>query len=98
MADSWEDEEFDLPSAAPPTTVPVSWEDEVSFLVTTTHMSIMSPWGKAAFAPCKGMYRVFVYTQLQVVPGGLYILFCSVEYMSSSAELRVRTLFTSGVG
>eukprot|EP00752_Nemacystus_decipiens_P009467 g8465.t1 len=28
MADSWEDEEFDLPSAAPPTTVPVSWEDE----------------------------------------------------------------------
>lgn len=32
MADSWEDEEFDLPSAAPPTTVPVSWEDEVRLL------------------------------------------------------------------
>lgn len=29
MADSWEDEEFDLPSTAPPTAVPVSWEDEV---------------------------------------------------------------------
>ncbi|CAN0418464.1 unnamed protein product [Pylaiella littoralis] len=28
MADSWEDEEFDLPSNAPPTTAPVSWEDE----------------------------------------------------------------------
>ncbi|CAM9648000.1 unnamed protein product [Scytosiphon promiscuus] len=28
MADSWEDEEFDLPSSAPPTAVPVSWEDE----------------------------------------------------------------------
>ena len=33
MADSWEDEEFDLPSAAPPTTVPVSWEDEVRLLI-----------------------------------------------------------------
>lgn len=29
MADSWEDEDFDLPTTAPPTTVPVSWEDEV---------------------------------------------------------------------
>ncbi|CBJ33014.1 expressed unknown protein [Ectocarpus siliculosus] len=28
MADSWEDEEFDLPSSVPPTAVPVSWEDE----------------------------------------------------------------------
>lgn len=32
MADSWEDEEFDLPSTTLPTTVPVSWEDEVRFL------------------------------------------------------------------
>lgn len=30
MADSWEDEEFDVPSAVPPTSAPVSWEDEVS--------------------------------------------------------------------
>lgn len=28
MADSWEDEEFDAP-ALPPTSAPVSWEDEV---------------------------------------------------------------------
>lgn len=29
MADSWEDEEFDVPSVVPPTSAPVSWEDEV---------------------------------------------------------------------
>lgn len=28
MADSWEDE-IDLPSVAPPTNAPVSWDDEV---------------------------------------------------------------------
>lgn len=42
MADSWEDEEFDLPSSAPPTAVPVSWEDEVGGRVdsdTHTHSS-----------------------------------------------------------
>lgn len=36
MADSWEDEDFDLPGAAPPTMVPVSWEDEVSLYSYTT--------------------------------------------------------------
>ena len=29
MADSWEDEEFDVPSVVPPTSAPVSWVDEV---------------------------------------------------------------------
>ena len=39
MADSWEDEEFDVPSAVPPTSAPVSWEDEVRglFCCESTH-------------------------------------------------------------
>lgn len=40
MADSWEDEDFDLPSVAPPTTVPVSWDDEVGMLLMTYTMGI----------------------------------------------------------
>lgn len=37
MADSWEDEDFDLPSAAPPITVPASWDDEVRMLFDDKH-------------------------------------------------------------
>lgn len=49
MADSWEDEEFDLPSAAPPTAVPVSWEDEVRLLIHDAHFDHVPSYARDWF-------------------------------------------------